>query len=286
MTLVPLPPQYDSTRQALHRVAAHILGRRRHSVTGKFGLRASPGGFATPAFGAEHEVVRVSGRHLVRERTGTSAKTVTLDLATASLADAARLVDVDLGQPFSVGHETPELGDADAPLAVDGEAALAVAAWFAFGWRVIDEVSTADGSDEPTVLQLWPEHFDAGLGMPAASDSHVNLGVSPGDWFHRAPYIYVGPWDDTRPGDPSYWNAPFGAALVHEDLLTVPDPVGAAVDFVRRGLRLVGARQSDRRLRVPVRLRSHCPRRPQRQRRVALRPTARLPERFRCDPRS
>ena len=33
---------YTSTRQGLHRVAAHILARRRFDVSGRFGLRASP----------------------------------------------------------------------------------------------------------------------------------------------------------------------------------------------------------------------------------------------------
>ena len=50
-----------TTREVLHRVAAHVLGRRRYQVSGRFGLRASPGGFATPAFGDGPEVVRIAG---------------------------------------------------------------------------------------------------------------------------------------------------------------------------------------------------------------------------------
>ena len=41
------------TRRALHRIAAHVLGRRRYQVAGRFGLRASPAGFATPAWHGE-----------------------------------------------------------------------------------------------------------------------------------------------------------------------------------------------------------------------------------------
>ncbi len=48
------------TRDDLHRIAAHVLGRRRWAVSGHFGLRASPGGVATPAFGPEPEVLRLT----------------------------------------------------------------------------------------------------------------------------------------------------------------------------------------------------------------------------------
>ena len=42
-----------TTRLALQRLAVHVLARRRHAVTGRFGLRPAPGGLATPAFGDE-----------------------------------------------------------------------------------------------------------------------------------------------------------------------------------------------------------------------------------------
>ncbi|TML41944.1 MAG: hypothetical protein E6G27_05890, partial [Actinobacteria bacterium] len=58
---------YTSTRQGLHRVAAHILSRRRFDVSGRFGLRAGPGGIATPSFGDGPETIRVAGTTLVRE---------------------------------------------------------------------------------------------------------------------------------------------------------------------------------------------------------------------------
>lgn len=61
------PNPAETTRQTLQRVAVHILGRRRYEVTGRFGLRASPGGFATPAFGPDSEILRVAGTSLVRE---------------------------------------------------------------------------------------------------------------------------------------------------------------------------------------------------------------------------
>ena len=218
-SLAPLPATFAATRAALQRVAVHVLARRRHALVGRFGLRAAPGGIATPAAGPDHEVVRTSGAWLLRERTGDAAGTVHLDLRTGSLAEAASLVEVDLDADFSAGSDTPEVGDRDAPLAVDSEAARALADWYALGWRALDEVITELGPDAaPSVLQLWPEHFDAGCDVGVGGDRRTNLGASPGDAFHAAPYFYVGPWGDERPGDPAYWNAPFGAVHGYEEL--------------------------------------------------------------------
>ena len=47
-----------------------------------------------------------------------------------------------------------------------------------------------------------------------------------------AAYLYVGPWDDRRPGDAAFWNAPFGAVRALEEVGTVE---GAAA-FLREGL--------------------------------------------------
>src|SRR5258705_8950589 len=63
----------NPTRIALHRIATHVAARARFAATGKFGLRATPGGFGTPAFGADVEVIRVAGTQLVRERGGGAA---------------------------------------------------------------------------------------------------------------------------------------------------------------------------------------------------------------------
>ena len=60
----------------------------------------------------------------------------------------------------------------------------------------------------------------------------------PGDAFSDEPYVYVGPWGTERPGEPDYWNAPFGAVLRR----SVVDPAMCA-DFLRHGLALfTGAR--------------------------------------------
>src|SRR5262245_26285224 len=99
---------YGTTRRALHRVACHVVARARHRATGRFGLRVTPGGFGTPAFGEDVEVVRISGGLLVRERAGAGgASTAVAPLDGSTLADLAGLVGVDLREEFSAGPDTP-----------------------------------------------------------------------------------------------------------------------------------------------------------------------------------
>ncbi len=219
-----------TTRGDLHLMAAHVLGRRRFAVSGHFGLRASPRGVATPAFGPEPEVVRVAGPHLIRE-VGGEARTMPLNGAT--LAELAAFVQADLASDFSAGSATPPPGPTDETLHLDGEELDDLCGWFDLGWRVLDAVTSdaASGSGWSTV-QLWPEHFDVGTGVDLGSGRGVNLGFSPGDAFSDEAYVYVGPWGPERPGAPDYWNAPFGAVLPRS---AVADAATCAV-FLRRGL--------------------------------------------------
>ena len=104
-------------------------------------------------------------------------------------------------------------------------------------WRVLDEAVAEAGADAgPTVLQLWPEHFDAGCDLGVGGGRRTNLGASPGDSSSPEPYLYVGPWDEDRPGDPTYWNAGFGALLGYEELRRSEDPSARALEFLRTGL--------------------------------------------------
>jgi hypothetical protein len=239
--LASLPPTFVATRGALHRVAAHVLAPARAKVTGKFGLRVMPGGFGTPAFGDEHEVLRVTRHGLTRERTGSGgASTIVMPLVASSLSALAALAEVDLDANFSVGHETPAQGDIDALLPIEASAMAALAVWYGLGAAVLDEVVARLAPEAaPTVAQLWPEHFDVGLDVGVDGERRTNLGASPGDRASPEPYLYVGPWGDERPGDPTYWNAAFGAIVGYEQLLAAPDPVVAGVDFLRRGLQLL-----------------------------------------------
>ena len=240
--LVELPPTFARTRDEMRRLAAHVLARRRSDVAGRIGLRAAPGGIATPAFGDGAEVVRTDGAALVVERDGrTSAHRL------ATLRAAAEAAGVDLAAPLDLGHDTPAAGDPDAPLAVDEDAARALAAWFAFATTVLDEVLAGlAGAGSPSLIQLWPEHFDVACDVAwgPREGQRANLGGSPGDDGIPRPYLYVGPWGPERPGDLGYWNAPFGAVLHYDELRAAGGADAArsaAVRFVRRGLDLLAA---------------------------------------------
>ena len=226
-----------ATRTTLHRLATHVMARRRFEVSGRFGLRASPGGFATPAFGSGPDVIRLAGATLVYE-TGDTSSWVAVD--GSSLRSLAELVGADIDAAFSCGDDTPSPGDPDAALRLDPTEALQLAEWYALGWRVVDRVvSSAHPRHGAATLQIWPEHFDAAttLGLPGGDS--VNLGFSPGDGHEPEPYVYVGPWSPSRPGDAAYWNAPFGAVLRRRDLDSGSDPVHACTSFLERGISLL-----------------------------------------------
>jgi hypothetical protein len=225
-----------TTRAHLHRIAVHVLGRRRFAVSGHFGLRASPRGIATPAFGPEPEVIRIAGPCLVREL-GAASRSLPMDGAT--LAELAAFVDADLASEFSAGGTAPLPGSPSEPLHLGSDELEVLYAWFDLGWRVLDVV-TWDPAPGPgwSTIQLWPEHFDVGTALDLGSGKGVNLGFSPGDAFSEEPYAYVGPWGPERPGEPEYWNAPFGAVLPRSG---VDGPQGAAA-FLRRGLELLSNR--------------------------------------------
>ena len=224
----------NPTRDALHRIGNHVLARARHRATGRIGLRSTPGGFGTPAFGDAVEVLRVSGDGLVRERDGHSS---TIPMQGATLADLAAFAGVDLTEPFDAGHDTPRVGDPHSPITVDATEAARLADWWEFGWRVLDTVVAA--ARDAMAIQLWPEHFDAGTSVAVGENGRCNLGASPGDSFSDEPYLYVGPQTGDRPGDASYWNAPFGAVLRRDDVANTSDAFTAGVDFLRRGLELL-----------------------------------------------
>jgi hypothetical protein len=223
---------FAADRSTLQRVACHVLARARFAATGRFGLRATPGGFGTPAFGPDAEVVRVDGALLVREVAGDSKVTTAVPLAGSSLRELAAVAGVDLGADFSAGEDTPPVGDVDESLAVETSSVELLGEWYSLAWRALDVVVGALGaSAAPSVIQLWPEHFDVAIDVAVAPGRRVNLGASPGDSYSDEPYVYVGPWDrDGLTGD--YWNAPFGAALGQSDV----DGVPAAVAFLLEGV--------------------------------------------------
>ena len=163
-----------------------------------------------------------------------AARSVAIDGATLSaLATAA---DVDLATDLDVGHDTPPIGDPDAPIEVDPGVAGAIGRWYGEVAAILDGVLAALPQDAaPTLPRLWPEHFDVAIEAQASAARRVNLGGSPGDGFCDEPYLYVGPWTADRPGDPAYWNAPFGAMRTRRELTAVGDAVGDGIAFLLDG---------------------------------------------------
>jgi len=226
-----LPSTLARTRDALHRVAEHVVSPARYAATGRIGLRPAPGGFATPPFGDDDRVVAVDGAELTVRAAGTERRT-----PLTTLRAAAEFVGIEPGAPAHVYTPATRL-DLDEPLDVDPAAALVLAAWYQLGQTALRSFAAQIPEDAPGEAQLWPEHFD--LGLAAAG---VNYGVSPGDEQFPDPYLYVGPHTGRPEGDDEFWNAPFGAVLTIHDVPSVDD----AVAFFRAGRDRLADKESPR----------------------------------------
>ncbi len=182
--------------------------------------------------------MRVAGGDLIVESDAAGeARSFAQPIHGASLRDLAAIAGVDLAADLDIGHDTPEVGDIHAPIELDCAASTEIAAWFGIVAAALDRaLAGTPAAARPSVIRLWPEHFDVAIDAAAATDLRVNLGGSPGDDFSSEPYLYVGPWTDARPGDPTFWNAPFGAALARTQL-SVDDPIGSATAFLFDGFR-------------------------------------------------
>lgn len=220
--LAALPATFAPTRAGLHRVAERIVAPARKPQN-EISLRATEGGFGTPRFEYEgsKRMVRVEGADLVYER---GADRASAGLTT--LAEAGDLVSELL---------PPDAELDDAPLGVELDSALVLAAWYALAQGVLGTLADeAPEAHEPTIPLLWPEHFDLAIESGSeASDGRANYGFSPGDDSHPEPYAYVGPWSE-QPSSP-LWNATGfpGAELSYAELLGAEDPAAAALDFCR-----------------------------------------------------
>ena len=204
---------------------ARTPARRR--ATGRIGLRAHPGGFATPPFG-DDERVRLEVDRLVHERAGT-ARTA----PATTLAGAAEFV---LGGPpdadWATELDVPPLGDPDAPLALDPVAAALLGAWFTFAFGTLGVLRGELAGDEPSEVQLWPEHFDAAFEAVAGA-GRVTFGASPGDATSAEPYLYVLPPGPVARDE--VWNAVAfaGATLPLSGFVGEADQHAAALAFYR-----------------------------------------------------
>jgi hypothetical protein len=228
------------SRDVLQRIAVHVVARARVEAAGRFSLRVAAGGFATPDMGPNGKRVRVSGATLLVESDAVGAAAArSMALHGSTLAQLARFAGVDLTRPLDVGHETPPVGDADAVIDLPADGARSVHNWFGLTATILDQVLAELAPFAlPTLPRLWPEHFDLAVEAQASPSQRVNLGGSPGDGFSDEPYLYVGPWTADRPGDPSFWNAGFGAFRTRSQLTADgADVVRAGAEFLLDGFR-------------------------------------------------
>ena len=220
--LEPLPAGFAATITALHRVAEEVVAPAR-KPDNEIALQATPGGFGTPPFeyDGEERQVRVEADALVYAVAGEERRA-----RISSLAEAGALVADLLPEEVSLD---------DAPLDVDRSAAEALGAWYALGDAVLKElIAEAGPDDDPSMANLWPEHFDLAIELGAdAEGARANYGFSPGDENHPEPYLYVGPWTAKVEGE--LWQARgfAGAELDYAELRGATDPHQAAIDFCR-----------------------------------------------------
>jgi hypothetical protein len=203
--LAPLPDGFAETREALHRIAAEVVSAERMPAN-EIALRYTRGGFGTPFFeqdGAGCQV-RVEHGELVRQRNGEEAR--------EPLAD------------------------------VDRAAATALGDFYGFACSVLEDERAEEYDEDPSLVQLWPEHFDIAFELGDEDrGQRATYGASPGDADHAEPYLYVAPWDTSISGEG--WNATgfAGAELTYTELLAAPGQRRAALDFFHsRHLALTG----------------------------------------------
>ena len=232
--LPDLPPGYAATRDALHAVAEQLVAAAYWRATTHIGLRPTPRGFGTPVFG-DDEQVRVDATALVHQRAGVSRRH---ELTTLQAASA--FLSVPLGAPavYPAATSWPP----DRPLAIDRDAALALADWYALAAALLRDLRSAHPEVPATELQIWPEHFDLACELGSAdAGTRANYGASPGDGGIDQPYLYVGPWDAGRRKG-ALGAYPWGAAITYDELLASGDARGRALEFCFEGAALlVGA---------------------------------------------
>lgn len=226
------PPVLAGTRTALHRLAAYVVAPTRHAAVGRFGLRATPGGFGTPRFG-EGRRVRVDGVTLIDER-GSDTHVAPITSLAAAAAHLGSAIDAET----AAEHDTPALGDIDADLGIDPSAAMWLADWFAMSFAALEQVRADAASVDPSIPQLWPGHFDPAI-EEGDEDHRASYGASPGDDTIVEPYLYVSVWWPDRLGiadDPTWQTGTFvGRTLAVSAFPTGGDPVAVAADFWRSG---------------------------------------------------
>ncbi len=240
--LPPVPADLGATRVDLHRLAVYVIAPARHQANGKFGLRWTRGGFGTPFFAGpdgEDRQIRVEGTTLVDQRGGADGTVRTSPITT--LRAAADFLGTEIDTATAAEHDSPPVGDVDAPLRVDPAAARFLGHWYGMAFAALEAVRADAGSVDPSRPQLWPGHFDPAIEV-GDEDHRGSYGASPGDDGIDEPYLYLSVWWPDKVGladgadhpiDREVWNAPSftGAILRLSDFPADEDPVEVAAGF-------------------------------------------------------
>ncbi|HEX3669594.1 MAG TPA: hypothetical protein VHY55_10625, partial [Acidimicrobiia bacterium] len=238
----PLPPlpardAFAPTRAARHTLAEHVLARARYDANGKIGLRYTRRGVGTPGFRRldQDAQLRLDRTNVVAHRDGE-----TRSIPVTTVAAAAEVAGVEPGAPDEVYTPATALAP-DTSLVLDGRSVEFLGAWFGFAASVLEQVrAEADSLDQPSRVQLWPEHFDLSVDLgDERAGRRGTFGASPGDDVDPDPYLYV-----THSGDVAeneYWNEEHfpGASLTMDTLAAAPDQRASALTFLRRGRELL-----------------------------------------------
>ena len=226
------PGDVVPTRVGLHTIAEWVLSPARAAGNGKIGLRWTYGGLGTPFFrvdGADRQV-RIEGAELVVDEVDHERR---IPLTTLSAAADAAGADPGMDKPYVPATERAD----DAPALVEPVAASFLADWFGFATSVLEELrAEAEAADEPSRLQLWPEHFDLSFEQGSErAGRRAGFGCSPGDADNPLPYAYVVPWAEAGPD--FFWSATSfrGAALGWDVISGAEDQRATVLDFFRRG---------------------------------------------------
>ena len=164
----------------------------------------------------------------------------TLSLAGHTLEDAR----IWLAGEFDVTSDELRLPEHDMPAHLVGQGGvfsearvderIELAAWFANGTRLIEELVADDPAASP--VRCWPHHFDVAslIALDADPDPEqarsIGIGLSPGDQSYDQPYFYVTPWPypdaETLPtleaGAKWHTTGWMGAVLTADRLISAP----------------------------------------------------------------
>jgi hypothetical protein len=209
----------------------------RHQVNGKIGLRFTKGGFGTPFFGDDRQLRVESGKLTIQQADQAEALRIT------TIGAACEAAEIGYEPDWFAGFRDPLTpDDPEADLAIEENAVSALGSLYGFAHSVLEELrATSQDGDQPSLVQLWPEHFDVGLDLGEATKSgRATFGLSPGDQDHPEPYLYVSAWTAVDRSEP-FWNDHFfnGASLAYQQLLDAVDQRALALEFFQRARALL-----------------------------------------------